>query len=124
MFCGEAASGAGASAPKPAPTAKPQAAAAAAPAQSQSKPAAAPATPPQAQSAAQPSRTESSSNRTFASPLARRLAKEAGVGCCYIGWTGGEGISVAKHDETLYGEVSLADLREANERFFRDWMEG
>ncbi len=52
------------------------------------------------------------------------LAREAGIGCCYIGWTGGEGISVAKHDETLYGEVPLAALREASDSFFRDWMEG
>ena len=52
------------------------------------------------------------------------LAKEAGNGCCYIGWTGGEAIAVARHDETLYGEVSLTALREASDSFFRDWMEG
>ncbi len=52
------------------------------------------------------------------------LAKEAGIGCCYIGWTGGEAIAVARHDETLYGEVSLTALREASDSFFRDWMEG
>jgi phosphoribosylformylglycinamidine synthase len=52
------------------------------------------------------------------------LAKEAGIACCYIGWTGGEAIAVARHDETLYGEVSLTALREASDSFFRDWMEG
>ena len=52
------------------------------------------------------------------------LAKEAGVGCCYIGWTGGEAIAVGTEHKILHGPVALADLREASESFFRDWMEG
>jgi phosphoribosylformylglycinamidine synthase subunit PurL len=52
------------------------------------------------------------------------LAKEAGVSCCYIGWTGGEGIAVSNQDRTLYGEILLSTLRDANESFFRDWMDG
>jgi phosphoribosylformylglycinamidine synthase len=50
-------------------------------------------------------------------------ARAAGVGCCFIGWTGGETIAVCKGEDPLYPELPLAALREANERFFRDWME-
>ena len=52
------------------------------------------------------------------------LASEAGIGCCYIGWTGGEGIAVGTEHRILHGPVRLTDLREASESFFRDWMEG
>jgi len=52
------------------------------------------------------------------------LAKEAGIGCCYIGWTGGDAITIGTHDKVLHGPVPLSALREAHESFFHDWMEG
>ncbi|MDD3800218.1 MAG: AIR synthase related protein, partial [Novosphingobium sp.] len=55
--------------------------------------------------------------------MVEKLAEEAGVGCCVIGWTGGETIALCQGEETVYPEVSLADLREASDGFFRDWME-
>ncbi len=52
-----------------------------------------------------------------------RMANEAGVGCCFIGWTGGDTIRIGPDVDTTIVEVSLADLREASDSFFRDWME-
>jgi len=60
----------------------------------------------------------------FNSDHVEALAKELGISCCYIGWTGGDEISVEREREPLYPAVSLAELREANESFFREWMEG
>ena len=51
------------------------------------------------------------------------MAHEAGVGCCVIGWTGGDTIALGTHDRVQVAEVPLADLRAAHESFFRDWME-
>ena len=50
-------------------------------------------------------------------------ARSEGVGCCFIGWTGGDSIAVAFDCQSCESEVSLEALREANERFFREWME-
>jgi phosphoribosylformylglycinamidine synthase II len=52
-----------------------------------------------------------------------RLAREARIGCCYIGWTGGDAVVVCRNGSECYEEVPLAALREASESFFRDWME-
>ena len=94
-----AAAGAGTSVPKPAPAAKPQAAETPTPVQAQSKPSPAPASPPQAQASALTARTDNASNRTFASPLARRLAKEAGVDVARIQGSGPHGRIIARDVE-------------------------
>jgi phosphoribosylformylglycinamidine synthase subunit PurL len=60
----------------------------------------------------------------FDQQIVEKLANEAGVGCCYIGWTGGETIAVCRGEDPVYPEVPLDTLRAANERFFKDWMEG
>jgi phosphoribosylformylglycinamidine synthase len=59
----------------------------------------------------------------FDQQIVEKLAREAGIGCCYIGWTGGETIAVCRGEDPIYPEVPLTTLREANEAFFRDWME-
>ncbi|MBS0482519.1 MAG: phosphoribosylformylglycinamidine synthase subunit PurL [Proteobacteria bacterium] len=51
------------------------------------------------------------------------MAREANVGCCFIGWTAGNTIALCRGEDAIYPEVALDDLREANEAFFRDWME-
>ena len=51
------------------------------------------------------------------------LARSEGVGCCFIGWTGGDSVAVAFDCQSCESEVSLEELREANDRFFREWME-
>ncbi|MEO1968023.1 MAG: phosphoribosylformylglycinamidine synthase subunit PurL [Sphingomonadaceae bacterium] len=51
------------------------------------------------------------------------LAKKQGVGCCFIGWTGGDSVVIAPNCEETIAEVSLDALREAHDSFFRDWME-
>jgi phosphoribosylformylglycinamidine synthase II len=50
-------------------------------------------------------------------------AHKAGVGCCFIGWTGSDSITFARGSDAPYSAVSVSALREANESFFRDWME-
>ncbi len=60
---------------------------------------------------------------TFDSDAVEKLARDAGIGCCFIGWTGGETIAVCKGEDAIYPELPVVDLREANEAFFRDWME-
>jgi len=57
------------------------------------------------------------------SHVVEKLAREADVGCCYIGWTGTDSIAIGTEKEITDGEVSLAALREASDSFFRDWME-
>ncbi|MBD3730396.1 MAG: phosphoribosylformylglycinamidine synthase subunit PurL [Sphingomonadales bacterium] len=57
------------------------------------------------------------------SHIVEKLANDAGVGCCFIGWTGGDAIRIGPDEETTVAEISLAELREASESFFRDWME-
>jgi phosphoribosylformylglycinamidine synthase len=53
-----------------------------------------------------------------------KLARDAGIGCCFIGWTGGETIAVCKGENAIYPELDLDTLRQAHEAFFKDWMEG
>jgi phosphoribosylformylglycinamidine synthase len=60
----------------------------------------------------------------FDQQIVEKLANEAGVGCCYIGWTGGETIAVCRGEDPVYPEVPLDTLRSAHESFFKDWMEG
>lgn len=55
--------------------------------------------------------------------VVEKLAREADVGCCFIGWTGGDTIWVGPDESTRIAEVALADLRDASESFFREWME-
>ena len=59
----------------------------------------------------------------FDQDVIEKAARDAGIGCCYIGWTGGDKLSVARDEEVLYSEVTLDALRDANDSFFRDWME-
>ncbi|MFM5924174.1 MAG: phosphoribosylformylglycinamidine synthase subunit PurL, partial [Novosphingobium sp.] len=60
----------------------------------------------------------------FDQHVVEKLARDAGVGCCFIGWTGGETVALCRGEDAIYPEVALPALREANEAFFRDWMEG
>jgi phosphoribosylformylglycinamidine synthase len=60
----------------------------------------------------------------FDQHVVEKAARDAGIGCCFIGWTGGETIALCKGEDPVYPEVTLDLLREANEAFFRDWMEG
>ncbi|WP_037499649.1 phosphoribosylformylglycinamidine synthase subunit PurL [Sphingomonas jaspsi] len=50
--------------------------------------------------------------------LVERMARDAGIGCCFIGWTGGDTIYLGDAEVATDGEVSLADLRAAHEGFF------
>lgn len=52
-----------------------------------------------------------------------KLASDAGVRCCFIGWTADEDISICRGHEAIYPPVSLEALRTAHDSFFRDWME-
>ncbi len=52
------------------------------------------------------------------------LAAEAGVRCCFIGWTGADEIALCRGEEVIYPAVSLSALRIAHESFFQNWMEG
>jgi phosphoribosylformylglycinamidine synthase len=55
--------------------------------------------------------------------IVEKLAHEADVGCCFIGWTGGDEITLGTEEAITEGEVSLADLCKAHLSFFNDWME-
>ena len=61
---------------------------------------------------------------SFDSDAVEQLARDAGIGCCFIGWTGGDSIAVCKGEAAIYPEVALDTLRTAHESFFKDWMEG
>jgi pyruvate dehydrogenase E2 component (dihydrolipoamide acetyltransferase) len=87
-----------AEAPSPKPTAAPAPAAAAAPAAKASAPAAAP-TPAPAPKAAAPAAQGNGHDRTFSSPLARRLAKEAGIELARINGSGPHGRVIARDVE-------------------------
>ncbi|MBS0476309.1 MAG: phosphoribosylformylglycinamidine synthase II, partial [Proteobacteria bacterium] len=61
----------------------------------------------------------------FDSHVVEKAAREAGIGCCFIGWTGGETIALTRgSEEAVHPEIAIDDLRKANDAFFRDWMEG
>jgi phosphoribosylformylglycinamidine synthase len=47
-----------------------------------------------------------------------KLTVEQGVGCCFIGWTGGEAIGLDSQQTRCLCEVPLTDLRAAHEGFF------
>jgi phosphoribosylformylglycinamidine synthase subunit PurL len=59
----------------------------------------------------------------FNSHVVEKLAREADVGCCYIGWTGTDSLAIVTEREVTSSEVALEALREASDSFFRDWME-
>ncbi|MGA1804363.1 pyruvate dehydrogenase complex dihydrolipoamide acetyltransferase [Rhizobium sp. HT1-10] len=96
---GAAASGAGSAAPAAEPAAKPEAAPAAK-AEEQVK-ADAPAVAPAAPAAPKATPVAASGNRTFSSPLARRLAKEAGIDLSAVSGSG------------PYGRVVKSDIEAA-----------
>ena len=87
-----------AEAPAPKPAAAPAPAAAAAPAAKAPAPAAAPAPAP-APKAVAPAAQANGHDRTFSSPLARRLAKEAGIELARINGSGPHGRIVARDVE-------------------------
>ena len=82
-------------APAPKPQTAPAQAASPAPAAAQPKPAA----PVAAQAPAPAARTDGGSNRTFSSPLARRLAKEVGIDVARIEGSGPHGRVIARDVE-------------------------
>ena len=52
-------------------------------------------------------------------------ARQLGVAIEWIGTTGGEDLLLKRHDEQPWEyRIPLDQLREANDAFFRDWMEG
>jgi phosphoribosylformylglycinamidine synthase subunit PurL len=51
-------------------------------------------------------------------------AKERGINASWIGGTVGDVISWTDGEDAPVASVSLTDLREASDSFFRDWMEG
>ncbi|MFN5901406.1 MAG: AIR synthase-related protein, partial [Novosphingobium sp.] len=59
----------------------------------------------------------------FDTDAVEKLARDSGIRCCFIGWTGGETLALCKGETAVYPELALSTLREANEAFFRDWME-
>jgi pyruvate dehydrogenase E2 component (dihydrolipoamide acetyltransferase) len=96
-----AGAGAGSAPPKPAPAAEAPAAAKPAPAQAAAAPAPAPAAKAPAPAAAQatPAPQANGHDRTFSSPLARRLAKEAGIELARISGSGPHGRVIARDVE-------------------------
>ena len=54
--------------------------------------------------------------------LVERLALESDVGCCFIGWTGGNAIVIDSRRSGVICEVSLANVRAAHEGFFPKLM--
>jgi pyruvate dehydrogenase E2 component (dihydrolipoamide acetyltransferase) len=93
-----AGAGAGAAKPAPKPAEAPKAAAAAAPAAPAAKPAPAPAVAPAPQAASSAPQTNGQ-GRIFSSPLARRLAKEAGIELGRINGSGPHGRVIARDVE-------------------------
>jgi len=59
----------------------------------------------------------------FDQHFVEKLAREMDIGCCFIGWTGGDTIALCRGEDAVYPEVALNTLREASDAFFRDWME-
>jgi phosphoribosylformylglycinamidine synthase len=50
------------------------------------------------------------------------LAREQGVPCAFIGWTGGDTIAIDRCDGSVLAEVALERLRSAHEGFFPGLM--
>ena len=50
--------------------------------------------------------------------VVEKLAREHGVGCCFIGWTAGDTLYFGDGELPTDGEIPLADLRAAHEGFF------
>ena len=46
------------------------------------------------------------------------LARDQGVPCAFIGWTGGDTIAIDRADRSVLAEVGLDELRSAHEGFF------
>ncbi|MEO6199406.1 MAG: phosphoribosylformylglycinamidine synthase subunit PurL [Sphingomicrobium sp.] len=51
-----------------------------------------------------------------------KLANDSGIGCCFIGWTGGDTMYLRNSDGGKRDEVALSDLRDAHEGFFPELM--
>ena len=49
--------------------------------------------------------------------VVEKLARERGIGCCFIGWTGGDSIYIGTAEEATDGEIALDELRAAHEGF-------
>ncbi|MEO5973327.1 MAG: phosphoribosylformylglycinamidine synthase subunit PurL [Sphingomicrobium sp.] len=54
--------------------------------------------------------------------VVEKMAEELGIGCCFIGWTGGDTIAIDSRQRRSLCEVALADLRAAHEGFFPTLM--
>jgi phosphoribosylformylglycinamidine synthase len=54
--------------------------------------------------------------------LVQKLAGDSGIGCCPIGWTGGETVALDTQSTRSVHEVALTDLRAAHEGFFPKLM--
>ena len=50
------------------------------------------------------------------------LARDQGVPCAFIGWTGGDTIAIDRGDRSVVAEVGLEELRAAHEGFFPELM--
>ena len=59
----------------------------------------------------------------YDSHIVEKMAAEAGIKVCFIGWTAGENIAICRGEDAIYPEVPLADIRTAHESFFKEWME-
>ena len=53
-----------------------------------------------------------------------KLAIDQGIGCCFIGWTGGDVVAIDSQQTRCLCEVPLGDLRAAHEGFFPKLMGG
>ncbi|WP_095010994.1 phosphoribosylformylglycinamidine synthase subunit PurL [Tsuneonella mangrovi] len=58
------------------------------------------------------------------SHVVEKMAEDAGVGCCFIGWTGGDVVRIGPDDQTTIAKVTLDELRTAHQSFFAGWMGG
>lgn len=51
-----------------------------------------------------------------------RMAHDAGIGCCFLGWTGGDSVYLGNATQATDADVKLAELRGAHEGFFPKLM--
>ncbi|MEO8175074.1 MAG: phosphoribosylformylglycinamidine synthase subunit PurL [Sphingomicrobium sp.] len=54
--------------------------------------------------------------------VVENMAAQSGVGCCFIGWTGGDKIALRTAERESRGDIPLDDLRAAHEGFFPNLM--